>query len=103
MIILLGGNYKGGVGKTVNNVLLSHELAERGYRVLFIDFDQQQSGTRVLSQRSMNEELFEEKNIFEAIKNDDLAANIIEMNENISYVAGSEYINSMKQSCRKRV
>lgn len=93
MIILLNSLYKGGVGKTTNNVLLTNLLAMRGYRVLFIDFDPQMSATRFLTGRSIDDPIFEEKNIFEAIKNEDLMSNIQSLNKNIDYVAGCENIN----------
>ncbi|WP_318616779.1 ParA family protein [Sporosarcina sp. YIM B06819] len=93
MIVILNALYKGGIGKTTQNVILTNQLAERGYRVLFIDFDPQMSGTRYLSKKSTEDALFQQKNIFEAVKMDDLEANILNLKENIDYVAGNEFIN----------
>jgi chromosome partitioning protein len=93
MIVLLNALYKGGCGKTTNNVLVSNLLAQRGYRVLFIDFDPQMSGTRFLSGRSIHDQEFEEKNIYNAILNEDLKKNIIPLHSNIDYIPGSENIN----------
>lgn len=38
-------NFKGGVGKSVSTVCLSHGLAQKGYRVLVIDMDSQATTT----------------------------------------------------------
>jgi chromosome partitioning protein len=93
MIILLNSLYKGGVGKTTNNVLLTHLLALRGYRVLFMDFDPQMSGTRFLTGKNIDDPVFEEKNIFEAIKKEDLLSTIQSLTNKIDFVAGSQNIN----------
>lgn len=93
MVILLNSLYKGGVGKTTNNVLLTHLLALRGYRVLFMDFDPQMSGTRFLTGKSIDDPIFEEKNIFEAIMKEDLNSTIQSLTDKIDYVAGSQNIN----------
>lgn len=102
MIILLNANYKGGIGKSSLSVLETFLLAERGYRVLFLDFDPQMSGTRFLSQRSIYDAEFEDKNIFEAIKYDNLDENIIHLKENIDYVPGSEFINLYEMIMNKK-
>lgn len=93
MITLLNGCFKGGNSKTTQSVILTHQLAQRGYRILFIDFDPQMSGTRFLSSKPIHDTLFQEKNIFKAVQADDLQANIIKLKPNIDYVPGNEYIN----------
>jgi len=104
MIVLLNSLYKGGTSKTTQSVILTHELAERGYRVLFIDFDPQMSGTRYISKKSTEDTLFQQKNIFEAVKTDDLEANILNIKENIDFVAGNEFINLYESILeRKRI
>ena len=42
-------NQKGGVGKSAVATLLSHYLAQRGLRVLAVDFDHQSNFTEPLS------------------------------------------------------
>lgn len=104
MIVLLKSIYKGGVSKTTGNVLLANQLAERGYKVLFLDFDPQMSGTRFLTNTRINSTQFEEKNIFEALKRNDLESNILKLKPNIDYVAGCEYINLFETIMeRKRI
>ncbi|RDY70868.1 ParA family protein [Halobacillus trueperi] len=96
MKILLMGNYKGGCGKTTSNFILSHQLVEKGYKVLFIDFDPQCSGTRMLTSGSIVDGM-DHNNIFSAIEEDDITSNIIPINEHLHMVAGSEYINQFER------
>lgn len=42
------GNYKGGVGKTTNTVLIGYTLANLGIRTLVIDLDPQSNATKAL-------------------------------------------------------
>lgn len=93
MIVLLNANYKGGVGKTTTNVMMAYQLAERGYKTLFLDFDSQMSGTQFLTQLHTAQDIFLSGNIVNAIKQDDLKANIINLRENLDYVPGNEMIN----------
>lgn len=46
MKVIAVTNQKGGVGKTTTSLALHDALKERGYRVLLIDTDQQQSSTK---------------------------------------------------------
>lgn len=93
MIVLLNSLYKGGIGKTSNSVILTHILAEKGYKILFIDCDPQGNGTRFLTTKSTSDVEFQKKNIFEAVKHNNLKDNILRLKENIDYVPGNEYIN----------
>lgn len=50
------GNYKGGVGKTTNTVLISYMLAKKGIRTLVLDLDPQSNATKSLMlTKSLNE------------------------------------------------
>lgn len=93
MIILLNSNLKGGVSKSVNNVMMTNELAERDYKVLFIDLDPQMSATRILTQMDYHDPLFQERNIYHVINNDDIDGNILQLREGIDYIPGSPYVN----------
>ncbi|MFP9038891.1 AAA family ATPase, partial [Enterococcus faecalis] len=42
------GNFKGGVGKTTNSVMVAYELAKKGFRVLVCDLDPQANSTQLL-------------------------------------------------------
>lgn len=93
MVVLLNSLYKGGIGKTSNSVILTHILADKGYKILFIDCDPQGNGTRFLTTKSTTDVEFQKKNIFEAVKHDELKDNILKLKENIDYVPGNENIN----------
>lgn len=45
---ILFGNFKGGVGKTTNSVMVAYELAKRGYKTLVCDLDPQSNSTQLL-------------------------------------------------------
>lgn len=93
MEVLLNALYKGGVSKTTQNFVFANLLARKGYKVLFIDFDPQMNGTVLLTGMSKDDEVIKESNIFEAVKTDDLASNILEVTKNIDIVPGSKLIN----------
>lgn len=49
------GNYKGGVGKTTNSIMIGYTLAEMGIRTLVVDMDPQSNATKSLMlTRSVN-------------------------------------------------
>jgi chromosome partitioning protein len=97
MKIVLCGNFKGGCGKSFHNVILSKQLAERGYKILFLDFDSQMNGTTFLSGRSKSDDEFNSKNIYHAIVNENLMNNIVILNQNIDYVPSSRWIHQFSQ------
>lgn len=47
-ITITTGNYKGGVGKTANTILIAYSLAELGFKVLVVDLDPQSNSTKTL-------------------------------------------------------
>lgn len=48
-------NGKGGVGKTVNTVMISYHLARRNYKTLVLDFDPQGNSTKTLFKTKLHE------------------------------------------------
>ncbi|MET3684405.1 cellulose biosynthesis protein BcsQ [Alkalibacillus flavidus] len=98
MNVLLFGNYKGGCSKTVNSVIMSNLLAE-DYKVLFIDLDSQMNGTEMLTKKMEDTEKrqLSTKNIHQAIKQEDILENIVEVNENLDLVPGHEKINTFER------
>ncbi|MFP3728077.1 ParA family protein [Priestia filamentosa] len=102
MKIILSALYKGGIGKTYQNVLLSRTLSERGFRVLFLDFDSQMNGTTFLTNKQISDPVFKEKNIFRAIRDENLGDNIVELNENLHYVPGSKGVNQFETIMNKK-
>lgn len=70
-ITITVGNYKGGVGKTKNNILNAYELAKKGYKTLVVDLDPQANATTVLlrTKKLHSEEIFSfDKTLMTAIR-----------------------------------
>lgn len=49
VVKLTFGNFKGGVGKTTSACMTALLLQERGYDVLYVDFDPQADSTQFLA------------------------------------------------------
>lgn len=77
-ITITVGNYKGGVGKTTNSVLIGYTLAKKGIKTLVVDLDPQANATKTLMLTKMASEDDEhittiDKTIMRAIAEGDLS------------------------------
>lgn len=102
-ITLTFGNYKGGVGKTKNNILIAYELAKKGYRTLVVDLDPQANATTVLlrTKQLHSDEVFSfEKTLMTAIKEDDITGIETKIMENLyllpSYIDFANYVTFLQ-------
>lgn len=84
-ITLTVGNFKGGVGKTTNSLLIAYTLAQKGIKTLVIDLDPQANATKTLTLTKLNQDedgiLTFEKTLMRGIadnKIDDLPIKIID-------------------------
>lgn len=84
-ITLTVGNFKGGVGKTTNSILIAYTLAQNGIKTLVIDLDPQANATKTLTLTKLNQDedgiLTFEKTLMRGIadnKIDDLPIKIID-------------------------
>ncbi|KDA47365.1 replication-associated protein [Leuconostoc pseudomesenteroides 1159] len=84
-ITLTVGNFKGGVGKTTNSILIAYTLAQKGIKTLVIDLDPQANATKTLTLTKLNQDedgiLTFEKTLMRGIadnKIDDLPIKIID-------------------------
>lgn len=84
-ITLTVGNFKGGVGKTTNSILIAYTLAQKGINTLVIDLDPQANATKTLTLTKLNQDedgiLTFEKTLMRGIadnKIDDLPIKIID-------------------------
>ncbi|GAB6444843.1 AAA family ATPase [Bacillus cereus] len=102
MKIILSALYKGGIGKTYQNTLLARTLSERGFKVLFLDFDSQMNGTTFLTNKQISDPIFKEQNIFKAMRDENLKENIVELNEKLHYVPGSKGVNQFETLMNKK-
>ena len=77
-MIITYASMKGGVGKSTLSILTATNLAARGFKVLFLDLDGNNSGTMFLTQGIENiAETIELKNTFEAISHNNLDRYVI--------------------------
>lgn len=79
-------NFKGGVAKSTTSQFMAYGLAEKGYRVLLIDLDQQQNTTYTL----MDENLLDiEKSIYDVFMKN------VNINDTIYKVGAIDFIPSV--------
>lgn len=84
--VITTGNFKGGVGKTTNSVMLSYALSKMDKKVLLIDLDPQANATDLLLNTMTNiykkKPIFKET-LFEAIKNNNPDEALINVKDNL--------------------
>jgi len=86
-ITITVGNYKGGVGKTKNNILNAYEFAKKGFKTLVVDLDPQANATTVLlrTKKLHSKEVFSfDKSLMAAIKEGDITNIETEIMPNLS-------------------
>ncbi|WP_334098240.1 ParA family protein [Leuconostoc lactis] len=84
--VITTGNFKGGVGKTTNSVMLSYTLSKLDKKVLLIDLDPQANATDLLLNTMTNiykkKPVFKET-LFESIKNNNPDEALISVKDNL--------------------
>lgn len=102
-ITITFGNYKGGVGKTKNNILIAYELAKKGYKTLVVDLDPQANATTVLlrTKKNHSDEVFSfQKTLMSAIKENDITGIETNIMENLyllpSYIDFANYVTFLQ-------
>ncbi|TLG70261.1 ParA family protein [Culicoidibacter larvae] len=84
--IISTGNFKGGVGKTTNCVMLAYTLAKMGKKILLVDFDPQSDATKLLMNTMAK--VFDVTPVFEttlavALKSGDIESALINVMPNL--------------------
>ncbi len=77
-MIITTSSMKGGVGKTTISILISANLAARGFKVLYFDLDTNNSGTMYFTQGIEGiEETIETHNVFESLSHNDFKKYVV--------------------------
>lgn len=87
------GAQKGGIGKSSTTCILSFLLAEKGYKVLTVDFDSQGNTTEILSRRDIYS--FEEETVLNAIIDEDPEKYIINVGENLDLLPADDILSTL--------
>ncbi len=88
-ITITTGNFKGGVGKTTNAVMLSYQLAMKGYKTLLVDLDPQANATDMLTNTMIsvfNNTPEIDLSIGQALINGNLSEAIISFSEKLDFL-----------------
>ena len=98
--IITTGNFKGGVGKTTNAVMIAYTLSKQEQKCLLIDLDPQANATDLLL-NTMNsvyqtKPTFKET-LFEAIKNKDLNEALISVKDNLDLLPSYEDLQNYEK------
>lgn len=83
---MLFGNFKGGVGKTTNSVMVAYELAKKGYKTLVCDLDPQANSTQLLRRTyglQNGIELPIENTMMVALQENTIKNSLVEIMENL--------------------
>lgn len=94
---IMFGNFKGGVGKTTNSVMVSYELAKKGYKTLVIDLDPQANSTQILSRTytlQTTRELEFKNTMMKAIEEENIEDNIVNIMDNLDLLPSyKDFVN----------
>jgi len=87
------GVQKGGVGKSSTTCITSYLLAERGYKVLTVDFDSQGNATQILTGKDIYS--FEDRTVLNAILDFDPKEYIINVKENLDLLPADDILSTI--------
>lgn len=98
--IIAFASLKGGVGKSTDSIITAANLAMRGSKILFWDFDTNNSATMYFTEGIEGiGDIVIKKNIFEMVSHNDIASNITQtIDKNIDIVPSSLDISKVR-SC----
>lgn len=83
-------NSKGGVGKTTVTSMLSYILAEKGYKVLLVDFDPQANATQMMTKTFYEGNTPDYKTIIHGFAEKDLNKSIHQLSENLYLIPSAK-------------
>lgn len=90
--VITFGNFKGGVGKTVNSTQVAFELSNRNEKVLFVDLDPQGNGSNILLKTKLNidgEIGRFKKTLMRSVEDGDLSGSLVNIKDNLDLLASA--------------
>ncbi|WP_411955620.1 ParA family protein (plasmid) [Alkalibacillus sp. S2W] len=88
---------KGGVGKSTISGVSSFLLSQKGYKVLHVDMDSQANSTQLLTEVEDATETFDERDVLEAIKQQNPHPFILTISENLDILPSTDYLATLDQ------
>ncbi|MDV2583485.1 ParA family protein [Alkalibacillus haloalkaliphilus] len=88
---------KGGIAKSTSSGVTSFLLSKKGYKVLHVDMDSQANSTQMITEVDDATETFGEKDILEAIKEQDPRTYIIRVSEGLDILPATDYLAMLDQ------
>ncbi|UOR14157.1 ParA family protein [Halobacillus amylolyticus] len=85
------GIQKGGVGKTTTTAISSFLLAEKGYKVLAVDFDSQGNLTGMLTQQNIYD--FTDHTVLQAVKEKNPIPYIHKVSDNLDILPAEDFLS----------
>ena len=82
--IVTCNGFKGGIGKTMSNVMFSYLLAERGYKVLLVDFDPQGNAGEIIEKTYPDQIERPKVSFVDGLQKFDLTNSITKFTDNLS-------------------
>lgn len=99
-IIITYASLKGGVGKTTSSIMTAANLAKRGCKVLFMDFDTNNSATMHFTAGIEGiDDIIIKRNIFEMMSHNNIMDNIVKTNTDKIDIIPSSLDISKVRSC----
>lgn len=79
-------NSKGGVGKTTVTSMISYILAEKGHKVLLVDFDPQGNATQIMTSTFYDDKDMEYTTLYEGITSNNIESSVHKLSDKLHMI-----------------